>query len=535
MKICPVCGKEYSDTSKLCPLDAAVLQQTKDPLIGHTLAGKYLIEGLIKHGGMGSVYIGKHVLMDKIVAIKVLRQSLAMDNDVVARFSREAKAASRINHPHAVSVTDFGEDEEGVVFLVMEYLDGQTLKDVIKESGPMPLDRVVEIIRQVGGALDAAHGQGVVHRDLKSENVMLSQTNGADWAKVLDFGIAKIQQAAGARDIDITAPNLVIGTPQYMSPEQCHQSGPLDARSDVYSLGVIVYEMLTGRVPFTGESPTVIMMKQVQDPPPSIRELRPDLPAGVDAVVARALAKQPADRFQSAGELAGALAEAASVASASAPVAAPVAAPITEPNTPVAATQQNLDEVTVVNPRDDDEATLVRPRAEPPVARPVRVEEPVLGNMNPWRIIVPTVIVLVVVFGVVFLMTRGNSQTPASNANSNLPGVAPDPNSQPVQAVGTPTGDIERNIQSQPMATPTPRVAEVNANVPEQSTPARVNGNFGANENSNSSNSNRNSNQRESATPKPRPTEEEPPPPPPKASPTVRVVPKTTATPPDPR
>src|SRR4051812_43936330 len=211
MKNCPVCGKKYSDTSTLCPIDAAVLQRRDDPLIDQTLASKYLIEKLIKRGGMGSVYLGKHVLMDKTVAIKVLRPSLALDDDVVRRFSREAKAASRISHPHAVSVTDFGESEDGVVFLVMEYLDGRTLKETIKAEGPMRLDGVIEIVKQVGGALDAAHEQGVVHRDLKSDNIMIAQHSGGEWAKVLDFGIAKIQQA-GAPDADITAANLVIGT-----------------------------------------------------------------------------------------------------------------------------------------------------------------------------------------------------------------------------------------------------------------------------------------------------------------------------------
>src|SRR6185295_3597376 len=302
MKNCPVCGKEYSDTTTLCPVDAAVLERTDDPLLGQSLASKYLVEKLIKRGGMGSVYLGKHMLMDKTVAIKVLRPSLALDDDVVRRFSREAKAASRISHPHAVSVTDFGESENGVVFLVMEYLDGHTLKDVIKSEGPMQLDRVCEIVRQVSGALDAAHEQGVVHRDLKSDNIMLSKATGGEWAKVLDFGIAKIQQTDTIDD-DITAANLVIGTPQYMSPEQCSHSGPIDPRSDIYSLGIIVYEMLAGQVPFTGESPTVIMMKQVQDPPPLLRDERPDLPAGVSSAVARALSKQPADRQQTAGEL----------------------------------------------------------------------------------------------------------------------------------------------------------------------------------------------------------------------------------------
>src|SRR5438477_2537054 len=358
MKTCPVCGKDYSDTSTLCPIDAAVLQRPSDPLVGQTLAGKYKIEKLIKRGGMGAVYIGKHVLMDKTVAIKVLHPSLALDDDVVARFSREAKAASRISHPHAVSVTDFGESENGVVFLVMEYLDGTTLKEVIKADGPMALERVVEIVRQVTGALDVAHQQGVVHRDLKSDNIMLSQTNGDDWAKVLDFGIAKIQQGDGARDVDITAANLVIGTPQYMSPEQCSQSAEIDARSDIYSLGIIIYEMLAGSVPFTGESPTVIMMKQVQDAPPSLLAMRADLPAGVGAVVARALEKNPAERFPSAGELSEELSRAASGSRESHTDAPVIAAPATVSSAPVNV-DDDLDEVTLVRP--PDEITVVRP------------------------------------------------------------------------------------------------------------------------------------------------------------------------------
>ena len=518
MKACPVCGNEYSNTSTLCPVDGAALQTTDDPHLGETLAGKYFIEELIKSGGMGSVYRGKHVLMDKRVAIKVLRPSLAVDDAVVARFSREAKAASRISHPHAVSVTDFGESENGVVFLVMEFLDGQTLKEIIRSEGPMTLERTIEIVRQVAGALDAAHEQGVIHRDLKSDNIMLSQTNGGDWAKVLDFGIAKIQQPEGARDVDITAANLVIGTPQYMSPEQCSHSGPIDARSDVYSLGIIVYEMLAGRVPFTGESPTVIMMKQVQDEPPSLSEARPDLPAGVSQAVARALAKQPNDRFQSAGEFSKALAEADqfdqdSVAAASA----------TMPNSPVASTDE-LDEETIVRPRQPlDEVTVVHARREsPPLAQPSTAVPP--AGVNPWRILVPAAIALVAVFGVVFLLTRGSGQTQSPNANLNQPGLVADPNSQPVQPVGTPTGESERNIQSQPSLTPTPRNDSVNANAGEQIPPTTVTGNFG-------SNSNRNANQRESPTPKPSPKEEDEPPPPPKVSPTVRVAPKSTPTP----
>ena len=495
----------------ICSAEAAVLQRLEDPLLGQTLAGKYKIEKLIKQGGMGAVYRGKHVLMDKTVAIKVLKPALAGDDDVVARFSREAKAASKISHPHAVVVTDFGEAENGVVFLVMEYLDGRTLKEIIAAEGPLQLERAVNIVRQVAGALDAAHAQGVIHRDLKSENIMLVRHDGDEWSKVLDFGIAKIRQPKDSSEADITHANLVVGTPQYMSPEQCSQSGTLDARSDVYSLGIILYEMLAGHVPFAGESATVIMMKQVQDPAPSVLSSRPDLPAAVNGIIQRALAKQPIDRYQSAGELSADLLAAASIESASNPALAAVAAAQTVPNAPV------MD--------DADEATLVRPRpAITQVRRNTVPAELTADRFNPWRVMIPAAIVLIAVFGVVFFLTRSNS-TGTPDQTQSQPGLEADPNSQAVQPTGTPTGQSESNIQSvtvpspSPIATPTTRPTPAATEVP-----ATVTGNFGSNENSNRG-SNRNSNR--SSQPTPQETEP-PPPPPPKPSPTIRTVPKAT-------
>src|SRR5215470_11861576 len=330
MKKCPKCGVEYPDPTTLCPADGVALEKDPDSLVGTTLAGKYRIDARLNEGGMGTVYRGCHVLMDKTVAIKVLRPSLAADEKIVARFSREARAASRITHPNAITVTDFGEDESGHVFLVMEFLSGKTLKQVIRDEGPLPLARVVDITRQVGDALSAAHAQGVVHRDLKSDNIMLLGTVSADHAKVLDFGIAKIQEQDEKPDIGLTAPNLVIGTPQYMSPEQCSQDSEIDARSDIYSLGVILYEMLVGHVPFSADSPTMVMMKHLQEPVPSVLEERSDLPPAVGRVVARAMAKLPANRYQTVAELvedltiASGMAQFAPVPSQTAPrVAAP--------------------------------------------------------------------------------------------------------------------------------------------------------------------------------------------------------------------
>ena len=507
MKTCPKCGAEYPDTTTLCPSDGVALETSSDELLGQTLAGKYRIDEKLSEGGMGTVYKGTHVLMGKTVAIKVLRPSLAADEKIVARFSREARAASRISHPHAISVTDFGEDENGIVFLVMEYLDGETLKDFIRREGPMPLDRVVEIIKQVGEALDAAHGQGVVHRDLKSDNIMLLRATGADYAKVLDFGIAKIKEREGDYDPGLTAPDLVIGTPQYMSPEQCSQSPDIDARSDVYSLGVITYEMLIGHVPFTGESPTAIMMKHLQQPAPSVLEERSDVPAAVGRVVARALEKLPQNRYASAAALVEDLAIAAEMERA-----------------PV---RSNIDRLVVptgsAGSDDADEETLVRKRLTTPMPKPSLPYEPSpIASFNPWKILVPSIIGLLVIFATIYAFTR-RSSTPTTAAQ---PGSAltADPNSQPVEAASPPTGQSESGIPAGGITN-----ANVNANKAASPSPtdnpnavSEPNINENANDNSNS-----NKNQ---ALPSPtRSVEEETAPPPP----TPRLpTPKPTLPPP---
>ncbi len=494
MKKCPKCGVEYPETTTLCPADGIALEKEGDSLIGTTLAGKYRIDARLNEGGMGTVYRGTHVLMDKTVAIKVLRPSLAADEKIVARFSREARAASRISHPNALSVTDFGEDDSGHVFLVMEYLSGKTLKQLIREEGPLPLARVVDITRQIGDALHAAHSQGVVHRDLKSDNIMLLDTMTGDHAKVLDFGIAKIKEPEGAVDTNLTAPNLVIGTPQYMSPEQCSQDSEIDARSDIYSLGVILYEMLVGHVPFSGDSPTMVMMKHLQEPVPSVMEERSDVPPSVARVVARAMAKLPRNRYQDVAELV----EDLTIASG---MTIHRLGPVTTAETTATRTNE-VDEVTVVRMREEPPPL---PRREP-VMVPVQAmpPPPAASNFNPLKIVIPAAIALAVAFVVIFLFTRNSPATGGNTNQQPTQTLAADPNSQPVQVASPPTGKPEQGLPSGGTISPPANVnASANANVapsPDEIEDASPEAN--ANENSNS-NSNSNSNRKAPALPEP--------------------------------
>ena len=483
MKACPKCGTEYPDTTTLCPADGIALEKTDDSLLGQVLADKYRIDERLSEGGMGTVYRGTHVLMDKTVAIKVLRPSLAADEKIVARFSREARAASKISHPHALSVTDFGEAENGVVFLVMEYLNGLTLKEIIRQEGPMPLPRIVEILRQVGGALDAAHGEGVVHRDLKSDNIMLLSSSGTDYAKVLDFGIAKIQEREGEYNPGLTAPDLVIGTPQYMSPEQCSQSPDIDARSDIYSLGVILYELLVGHVPFTGASPTAIMLKHLQEPAPAVLDERGDIPPAVGRVVARSMEKRPEDRYATVGELVDDFTIAAGMEPASVYSSGPYK-PV-EPR-PAQLLSEDADEETLVRPRvTRPMAPALPPPAASSFAPGMSGQMPPAKNagFNPWKVLIPSAIGLLVIFGVIYAFTR-NSQPKSATTPGAL---AADPNSSPVEPMKPATGASEAGV---PAGGTTSQSTNVNTTVsPEASaSPKEIGGatpNDNVNENSN--------------------------------------------------
>ncbi|MEI9947680.1 MAG: serine/threonine-protein kinase [Pseudomonadota bacterium] len=284
-----------------------------DPRIGTLLAERYRIDALVGEGGMGKVYSAEHVLMRKRLAVKVLRRELTSVPEVVARFEREAMAAGNIEHPNVAGATDFGKLADGAIFLVLEFVSGRSLRDEIAH-GPFNVDRALHITRQIASALSAAHAQGIVHRDLKPENVMLVEKGGdPDFVKVLDFGIAKVPlgdvAVPGAKQGNpITKAGMVFGTPEYMAPEQA-LGQTVDGRADLYALGVILFEMLSGLRPFSSQSSVGILGQQLSKPTPTFAERSPDLliPPAVEQIARKLLARDASERYESAAELSRAI------------------------------------------------------------------------------------------------------------------------------------------------------------------------------------------------------------------------------------
>lgn len=276
------------------------MDATTVALIGKTIDGKYRIESILGEGGMGTVYLSTRLMIGDTVAVKILHSAQVSDPQAIERFRREAQAAARLKHQNAVTIYDFGVSSEGLVYLVMELAEGHSLRDIIKQQGPVTPSAAAEIMSQVCAALDEAHRQNIVHRDLKPDNIIVAVTNTGLRAKVLDFGIAKMR--------DLTASNLtqtgaVMGTPYYMSPEHC-MGEELDHRSDIYSLGIVLFEMLAGVVPFNSPISTAVVVQHVNQAPPSLRALNASISAPVEAVVMRALAKRRDLRQQTAVQLA---------------------------------------------------------------------------------------------------------------------------------------------------------------------------------------------------------------------------------------
>ena len=310
MKTCPTCQATYPDTIAFCSRDGAELRSTGTWEAGTVVRGRYQILSKIGEGGMGAVYKAKHTGFDELRAIKVLNPQLAHDARFHERFKREAYITRKLQHPNAVRVDDIDEAEDGCPFMVMEYIEGKSLKQAVLENGAMPAARVCSISKQVASALDAAHRLGMVHRDIKPENIVLVQSKEGEKAKVLDFGIARIKEverAEGAKGAELTGGGFVVGTPLYISPEQAQgmRGDDLDGRSDLYSLGIVMYQMLTGTVPFKSDDPIDLLIAQIQKPPRPVRLVRPDLPIpeSMANLVMRLLEKERELRPSSASAL----------------------------------------------------------------------------------------------------------------------------------------------------------------------------------------------------------------------------------------
>jgi eukaryotic-like serine/threonine-protein kinase len=306
MKICPVCATQYPDDVKFCPNGVQTLRAgaPASDLVGQVIADRYHVIKKLGEGGMGQVYLAEHVKMGRRSAIKVMNPSMVHDPDAVSRFNREASNASRITHPNVCAIYDFGETPDGLIYLAMEFIEGEPLTELLQREGALPAPRAAHIFVQVAEALQAAHDLGIVHRDLKPDNIMLTRArDGSDVVKVVDFGIAK---AVGGDDTQkVTKTGLVVGTPEFMSPEQL-AGDKVDGRSDTYSLALVFFKMLTGKLPFEASTVQETMIKRLTDDPTTLAAARPDLdfPAGLQPALDAALTRNPVERYQTVAKFA---------------------------------------------------------------------------------------------------------------------------------------------------------------------------------------------------------------------------------------
>jgi eukaryotic-like serine/threonine-protein kinase len=389
-KVCPTCEKEYGDDVLYCSADGCTLQSLTigDDLVGTVVADRYLITDMVGEGGMGRVYLARHVRLPQNVAVKVLHPWLVRDANVVTRFRREAVNASQIENEHVARVFDHGEIGDGLLYIAMEFVEGKPLGEIVARNGPLSIPRAIEITRQVAEALAAAHERPtpIVHRDLKPDNILLGvRRDGSDRAKVVDFGIAEAMSGGGPK---LTQQGLVIGTPEYMSPEQLSAIS-LDWRSDIYSLALVTFYMLTGRLPFEGESPHEAALMRLRDRPKTLAEVTNDgtWPPALQAVMDKALARSPAERYETAPEFAHALADATGV-----------------PDRPL------------LTP------TPARVDVLPPRQAPAAADKPAGGDKRARKVAVASAVVLgiaaIAVVGVLALRGRAGNGAPAPTASA---------------------------------------------------------------------------------------------------------------------
>jgi len=302
MKYCPLCERSYGDEVQVCQLDGATLREGEskgDPFIGQMIKGRYQVIKKLGEGGMGTVYLAEQVSIGRKVALKVLHGRYAQDEEFVRRFRHEARLAAALNHRNVITVYDFDQGEDGSLFIAMEYVDGRNLSEVIREEGPLDVGRAVRLGIQIAEGLGAAHRTGVIHRDIKPENIMI--VGSGQEVKLMDFGIARLRDTGAMTRL--TRSGVIMGTPAYMSPEQI-EGREVTERTDLYAFGIVLYEMLSGGVPFRASTPGALLMKHLREMPVPVRKLRTEVPSSVEQVVMQALEKKPQRRQKDMEEVA---------------------------------------------------------------------------------------------------------------------------------------------------------------------------------------------------------------------------------------
>jgi serine/threonine protein kinase len=409
MKYCPACHKTYPIDYYVCPADQTGLQSAHELLPGMIIRNKYEILGRLGIGGMGVVYRGRHLTFNEVCAIKIVNDAIAGDANFLQRFQTEAVVTRKLRHPNAVRVDDFDYTDDGRPFIVMELVEGKNIGEILHEEGPLRVSRAVRVATQAARALGVAHKLGIVHRDIKPGNIILAtDEQGQETAKVLDFGIAKLLEAAGDAKPGMTMTGMMVGTPLYMSPEQFmgkKAGDDIDGRTDIYSLGVVLYQMVTARLPFEGDTIYSLMMQHMEGNPRPPHELVPELniPESLSRVILKAIDKSRDKRFQTAEEFIAGLDQAESDQSANVPMASAV---LETPNAQPSNDEPVKKQITNVAPADalqvgtsqtqasqvapsppesqtseTAKVTTPAPSAAEPAASPLPVEPPMAGSI----------------------------------------------------------------------------------------------------------------------------------------------------------
>jgi serine/threonine-protein kinase len=437
MKTCTTCGADWPDDTRFCPTDGTTLRSASGggDLLGSVIADRYHIEKKLGEGGMGAVYLGEHVKMGRKSAIKVMTQSMANDPEAIARFNREAANAARINHPNVCAIYDFGETDDGVIYLAMEFIEGESLNDTLHREGALAPKRAADILRQTADALHVAHEFGIVHRDLKPDNIMLARGRGdTDLVKVVDFGIAKAM--TGEEGQKVTKTGLVVGTPEYMSPEQL-SGDTLDGRSDLYSLALVFYRMLTGTLPFHADTAQETMIKRLTDDPMPLAQAAPGtvFPPALQEAMNKGLARMPSERYADASSFAADV-----VAAVDKMGDAPPRPSMTEARTQVldAGATELLPETRV------SKAAMQRPEDTPATPAP-RAAPPKPARKAPLAAIAGAVVVIAGGGGALAMLLSGGEEaaTPGNDsANVSQPAVQePGTTTTPEQGMPAPGQD----------------------------------------------------------------------------------------------